>query len=73
MEKFTVYVTFPDNSQTTEEHDETTIGSALARLTRGPAASVGMIKEVKVVDMLDCTNFLWKEGRLEYPIPGVHY
>ena len=41
--------------------------SALARLTQGPAARMGMVKRVQVVDMLDSTAFLWKDGNLIYP------
>tara|TARA_Y100001973_G_C4929570_1_gene200312 strand:+ start:294 stop:515 length:222 start_codon:yes stop_codon:yes gene_type:complete len=42
--------------------------SALARLTQGPAACMGMVKRVQVVDMFDCTSFLWKDGNLIYPV-----
>ena len=67
METFDVWITFPDGSIHKEEHTENTLLSALQRLTRGPAAVAGWIEEVKVVDMLDCTNFLWRNGELIFP------
>ena len=80
MEKFTIHVKFIGNKfdgvdsegRMTEVHDETTLAAAIQRLTQGPAAKMGLIEEVKVVDMLDCTNFEWAGGRLIFPIPGVH-
>ena len=56
---FKVYITFANNGGShVEEHDATTINGALQRLVRGPAAMMGIIEEVRVVDMDDCTNFL---------------
>ena len=56
---FKVYITFANNAGShVEDHNEDTIVSALQRLTSGPAAIMGMIEEVRVVDMDDCTNFL---------------
>tara|TARA_R100001377_G_scaffold84800_1_gene69192 strand:+ start:483 stop:707 length:225 start_codon:yes stop_codon:yes gene_type:complete len=73
METFTIHIIFNGEAGTaTEEHDETTLIDAITRLTSGPVAQMGMIKEVKVVDMLDCTNFLWQKGKLVFPQPGVH-
>ena len=69
-ERFKIYVTFSnDGGKMIEEHDQDTIASALTRLTRGPAASIGLIESVKVVDGLDCTNFLWEKGVLKFPRP----
>lgn len=61
---FKVHITFADNTGShVEEHDADTIVSALQRLTRGPAAMMGIIEEVKVVDADDFINFLArKEG-----------
>ena len=72
MENFTIYITFETGDVLQEHHNNATLAMALKRLTSGPAARLGLIKELKVVDHLDCTNFEWKEGRLLYPIPGVH-
>ena len=41
--------------------------SALTRLTNGPAARGGIIKEVLVTDSMDCTLVLWREGKLIHP------
>jgi hypothetical protein len=62
---FKIYITFADNGGShIEEHSEDTVVSALQRLTRGPAAMMGIIEEVRVVDRDDCTNFLArKQGR----------
>jgi len=73
METFKIYITFSGGETHTEDHDEKTLGDALVRLTRGPAAALGIIHEVKVVDMMDCTVYEHRQGRLIYPIPGVHY
>tara|TARA_Y100000310_G_scaffold282952_1_gene304590 strand:- start:137 stop:436 length:300 start_codon:yes stop_codon:yes gene_type:complete len=68
--------TMPDDKRTTDETDvlETTENhtveqtkSAMQRLTKGPAAVAGMIKEVQVVDQDDFTCFLWKEGKVVFP------
>lgn len=73
MERFKVYITFKSGDNHVEDHDESTLASALVRLTRGPAAALGIVREVKVVDMMDCTVFEHRQGRLVYPIKGVHY
>lgn len=71
MEIFTIYVKFSNDDTMEEAHNEDTLLGALERLTFGPAANGGLIKEVKVVDMMDCTNFLWQKGRVVFPRPGV--
>ena len=80
-EMFTIHVQFIGNKfdgvdeggRMTEAHDETTLMDAVQRLTRGPAAQLGLIEEVKVVDAMDCTNFLWQKGKLVFPVKGVHF
>ena len=80
-EMFTIHVQFIGNKfdgvdeggRMTETHDETTLMDAVQRLTRGPAAQLGLIEEVKVVDAMDCTNFLWQKGKLVFPVKGVHF
>lgn len=68
---FKVIMTFTNGDSHTEVHDEDTLFGALQRLTFGPAARGGLLTEVKVVDILDCTNFRshWdgKEMRVTYP------
>jgi len=68
MESFDVWVEFSNGDSIKETHTGgEELFSALDRLTRGPAAMGGLITEVKVVDMLDCTNFLWQKGKIVYP------
>jgi len=60
MESFDIYVTFTGGDRMKESHKESELREALTRLTQGPAAAGGLIREVKVVDALDCTCFLSK-------------
>ena len=41
--------------------------SAMLRLTKGPAAKLGVVKEVKITDIQDCLCFLWKDGVVIFP------
>ncbi len=66
-ESFKVYITFPNNQVEVEEHTEDSLPAAIMRLIQGPAAQLGMIKEVKVVDTLDCIVFLAKDGNIIFP------
>ncbi len=43
------------------------LGEAVVRLTQGPAAQLGIVTEVKVVDANDLCNFLWKDGKVVFP------
>ena len=80
-EMFTIHVQFIGNKfdgvdeggRMTETHDETTLMDAVERLTQGPAAQMGLIEEVTVVDMMDCTNFHWLHGMVMFPVKGVHF
>ena len=70
METFTTYVTF--KSGDLHKEDPITadqLGSTIQRLLRGPAAMMGMIKEVKIVDISDCTVFLAQDNNIIYPKP----
>jgi spore germination protein GerM len=67
MEAFKVHVTFSNDDTMIEDHNESTLESALTRLLRGPAAMGGLISEVKVVDMLDCTVFLAQDNKIVFP------
>ena len=68
---FKVIMTFTNGGTHTEEHGEDTLVGALQRLTFGPAARMGLLTEVKAVDMLDCIAFRsqWngKEMKVMYP------
>ena len=67
MDTFKVHVKFSNDETMVEDHDESTLQSALQRLCRGPAAVGGLISEVKVVDMMDCTVFLAQDNKIVFP------
>jgi len=72
MDSFKIYIQFKGGAGSmVEEHGADKLRSAVERLTLGPGSV--MVEEVKVVDSEDYTNFLWKAGRLLYPVKGVHY
>ena len=66
-EMFKVLVKFSNDDVMVENHNLDSLESALSRLTRGPAAMGGLIKEVKVVDNLDCTVFLAQDNKVVFP------
>ena len=66
-ELFTIHIKFISGDTHVERHTEDSVVEAVKRLTLGPAAQMGMIDEVKVVDTLDCTNLLWQKGKLIWP------
>ena len=74
MDTFKIHVTFSSGDTMIEDHDESTLESALQRLCRGPAAVGGLISEVKVVDILDLTVFLAQDNKIVFPSsqPSLH-
>ena len=65
---YTTYITFTSG----DTHKEDPIGadkvaSTITRLVRGPAAQMGMIKEVKIVDSWDCIVFLARDNKILHP------
>ena len=65
---FTTHITF--RSGDTHKEDPITadkLGSTISRLLHGPAASIGMIKEVKIVDQMDCIVFLARDNNVVFP------
>ena len=69
MDTFTTHITFSSG----DTHKEARIsadqlGSTITRLLQGPAAQMGMIKEVKIVDSLDCIVFLARTPNRFEPI-----
>ena len=67
-ETFTTHITFTSG----DSHKENPItadkvASTVTRLLRGPAAAAGMIKEVKIVDQLDCIVFLAQDNKVVFP------
>ncbi len=69
-ELFTTHITFASGDTHKEDPiDASKLVSTITRLTRGPAAMMGMIKEVKIVDMSDCIVFLAKDNKILFPKP----
>jgi len=68
-DQFSVFWTDPDGTMHTEFKFKgiDDVQRAVTRLTRGPAAMMGAVVEVLVVDSDDCTNFLWKKGKVLFP------
>ena len=67
-ETFTTHITFTSG----DSHKEKPITgdklvSTITRLVRGPAAMAGMIKEVKIVDQMDCIVFLARDNKVVFP------
>ncbi len=68
MTEYKTYITFSgDGGSHTENTTEENLFSTITRLTRGPAAQMGMIKEVKIVDMMDCIVFLARDNKIIHP------
>ena len=57
-ETFTTHITFTSGDTHKEITPEDKIKSTIRRLIGGPAAQMGIIKEVKIVDQMDCIVFL---------------
>ncbi len=68
-EQFRVWITFEndhrilDTDWSTAEH----VLSSLERLLHGPAAKLGIISEIKVIDTTDSVVFLVQEGKQVWP------
>ena len=67
MENFKVYITFKTGDTHVEDQPLDNLRSTIQRLTTGPAAMMGMISEVKVVDTLDCIVFHSKDNKVLFP------
>ena len=68
MEKFNVHIEFSNGDRMVERDKSLPqVQSAVQRLTRGPAAAGGLIKEVKVVDIYDCTVFHAVDNKVLWP------
>jgi hypothetical protein len=67
METFTTHITFTSGDRHKETTREDQLGSTITRLVRGPAALLGLIKEVKIVDTYDCIVFLARDGKVVFP------
>jgi len=67
LENFTTHITFTSGDTHKEDTNAGQIMSTIQRLVTGPAARMGMIKEVKIVDMSDCIVFLAKNNKIVFP------
>jgi hypothetical protein len=69
MEKFRIWITFENGHRhlDTDWEHQTVILDSLRRLVHGPVAAMGIIKEIKVVDTLDCTVYLIQNGNQVFP------
>ena len=59
---YDLYVTLTNGDTIRRTHNIKEIGGVLDGFMFWPAAIGGLIKEIKIVDSLDCTNFLWQKG-----------
>ena len=69
MEKFRIWITFEtgDSHLDTDWCEQQQLLSSLQRLLHGPAARMGIITEIKVVDTMDCIVFLVQNGEQVFP------
>ena len=68
MDLYTTHITFASGD--THKEDPITsekLRSTISRLLRGPAAAMGMIKEFKIVDHMDCIVFLARDNNVVFP------
>ena len=67
-ETFTTHITFTSGDSHKEEPiTSDKLESTITRLLRGPAAIMGIIKEVKIVDQMDCIVFLARDNNVVFP------
>ena len=67
-ETFTTHITFTSGDTHKEDPiTEDKLVSTITRLLQGPAAQMGMIKEVKIVDTMDCIIFLARDNNVVFP------
>ena len=71
-EIFTVYWTDPTGNQHRDvQHVPLKeAAAAVERLCKGPAAQIGLTREVLMTDGLDLTCFKWVEGEVVFPEGG---
>jgi len=68
--QFRVYITFNTGDQhlDTDWCDQDKLMSSLRRLLHGPVSQMGIITEIRVVDMSDCIVFLVQDGAQVFPL-----
>jgi|TARA_R100000081_G_C4734347_1_gene125209 hypothetical protein len=69
MDKFRIWISFEtgDTHLDTDWCGQEQLLSSLQRLLHGPAARMGIITEIKVVDTMDCIVFLVQNGKQVFP------
>ena len=70
---YTTHITFAsgDTHQEAPITNVEELGATIGRLVYGPAAKMGMIKEVKIVDGWDCIVFLARDNKIVFPNPDA--
>ena len=70
MSKFRIWIKFVGSNDChldTDWCDQSEMFSSLQRLLHGPAAQMGIIAEIKVIDTLDCVVYLAQNGKQIFP------
>jgi len=70
MDKFRIWIKFTGSNESHLDTDWCTqeeLLSSLRRLLHGPAAKMGIIAEIKVIDTMDCVVYLVQEGKQVFP------
>ena len=73
MDKFRIWISFEtgDTHLDTDWCGQEQLLSSLQRLLHGPAARMGIITEIKVVDTMDCIVFLARNNKIVFPNPDA--
>ena len=71
-EIFTTHITFTSGDTHKETTPAANVVSTISRLTRGPAAQMGIIREVRIVDQMDCIVFL-AEADSPLRLPSIKF
>lgn len=68
---FHTHITFVGGDSHKEDTPEDKLGSTITRLLRGPAAQMGIIREVKIVEVAtDSVVFLARDNNVVFPRPN---
>ena len=67
MENFKTHITFTTGDKNIEDTPEDNLVSTVKRLTSGPAALLGMIDTVEIIDDMDRIIFQSKNNEIIFP------
>ena len=67
MENFKTHITFTTGDKHIEDTTEDNLVSTVSRLTSGPAALLGMIDTVEIIDVMDRIIFKSKNNKIIFP------